>query len=78
MNPMNPMSAHSIISHRMFVAALSQDENDETQKRQSSPAPATDSRGQGTPGTGASGSPGAAGHQLLLLPDTAGLESAQT
>jgi len=65
---MNTMNAQSIISHRMFVAALSHDESDQPLKSRSSAARPASTRGQRADTTGDSES-GAAAQQLFLLYD---------
>jgi len=68
---MNPMSGHSIISHRMFVAALSHDASEETRKHRSDDS--TDSpavRGRRARSGAANQSSGAVAQQLLLLSET--------
>lgn len=66
---MNPMSAHSIISHRMFVAALSHDESEETQKRRPNNSTAAAAIRGRRARAGTAQSSGAEAQQLFLLPE---------
>jgi hypothetical protein len=67
---MNPMSAQNIISHRMFVAALSHDEREGLRKRSPGGPPHAAPNGSLRPRASvASESPGAVAQQLLLLSD---------
>jgi len=72
------MNAHSIISHRMFVAALSHDEYERIHKRGTgASSPAASNRDQLAGNTVAPESPGAVAQQLLLLSEVAEFQPVQ-
>jgi hypothetical protein len=72
------MNAQNIISHRLFVAALSHDENEASRKRRSNAAPSSSpNHGQRPRATAAPAPPRAVAQQLLLLSDVMEMQTAQ-
>jgi hypothetical protein len=75
---MNHMNAQNIISHRMFVAALSHDEFEAVHKHGAgASSPATSNRGPRASKAVTPESPGAAAQQLFLLTEFAEFQPGQ-
>jgi hypothetical protein len=72
------MSAQTVISHRMFVAALSHDENEESRKRRTRPSVAT-AANRAQPGrvAVASNPSAAVAQQMLLLSEAIAFQPTQ-
>jgi hypothetical protein len=73
----NNMNAQILISHRMFVAALSHDESQSSRPRANGPASASPARRASRSGNaGAPEAPGPGAQQLFLLSEVAEFQPA--